>query len=91
MSYEVWGDNDDDSTTASHLLDNGWWDDDTVQRVKDAVQALRSEAIYENERKDDGISVKFLMRMAVLSAEVGLMEESDPIVIEARAALGVLR
>jgi hypothetical protein len=84
MSYEVWGDNDDDTTTTAHLRQEGWWDDDTVQQVKDAVQALMRERLYEDGQKDKGVSVQFIMRMNILAAEVGLMDEGGPIVKEAR-------
>lgn len=87
MSYEVWGDNDDDTTTASHLLENGWWDEDTVERVTAAVRALWQEQVYQNGSMTEGVSVRFIMRLNILAAEVGLLSEEEPIVVEARAAL----
>ena len=82
MSYEVWGDNDD--SYPSDLIDAGWWDDDTVQRVQDAVRALMGERVYEDGQKDKGVSVQFIMRLNIVAAEVGVLGESEPIVKEAR-------
>lgn len=87
MSYEVWGDNDDPimDQTMEHLLENGWWDEDKANRVKQAVQDLRSTRVYENGRKADGISVEFLMRLSILGDEVGIEDNFQPMVDEARA------
>jgi hypothetical protein len=90
MSYEVWGDGDDEhfEQVADRLIDNGWWDEDTVERVKDAVQKLRSETLYAGGRMQEGVSHLFLARITILSAEVGILKEDDPLVIEAREILG---
>jgi hypothetical protein len=87
VSYEVWGDNDDPlmDSCMEQLLGDGWWDDDTVNRVKQAVIDLRKTQVYENGRKADGISVEFLMRLSILGDEVGIEDAFQPMVQEARS------
>lgn len=92
MSYEVWGDGDDDGYYDhyhKHFIDNGWWDEDTSARVTEAVQALSAETVYEDGKKENGISERFLMRLSILRDECGLMKapHEQAIVAEARLAL----
>lgn len=51
MSYEVWGEPEDPPE-----LPDGWWDEDTVGRVQDAVKALASESLYEGGKMESGVS-----------------------------------
>ncbi len=67
MSYEVWGEPDE------FQLPDGCWDMDQVSEVLAAVQALREEAVYQNGRMAEGISVRFLARMTILFDACGLM------------------
>jgi hypothetical protein len=87
MSYEAWGDDDDGSDrVVERLLNDGWWSADDAEEVKELVRALASEHIYENGRKEDGVSVRFLMRLTLLRARVGL-DVPTLMVEEAKAAL----
>lgn len=94
MSLEVWGDGDEDdhhSYYAEQFIKNGWWDEDTSARVIAAVKALNAEPMYEDGHLANGISVRFLMRLSILSDECGLI--GDPagqlVVAEARKELGL--
>ena len=82
MSWEAWGDNEPENL--DHLLDAGWWDCDRVDAVKAAIKALNGEQMYENGRKEDGVSVRFLMRLNILLSEAD-MEVPQALVDEARA------
>lgn len=83
MSYEAWGEPDDPPE-----LPEGCWDEDTVLTVQEAVRALRAEPVYEDGKKENGISARFLMRLTVVAAECGLMTEPHERALadEARAA-----
>ena len=65
---------------------------DTVDKVRlqNAVWNLLTETFYEEGLKNNGVAVKFLMRLHLLACEAGLPEYSkdNPIVAEALAALG---
>lgn len=90
MSREVWGDEGDAGEydhVIDRLLNNGWWTDDQAIAVRSAVKDLMAETIYENGPRDGGISVRFLQRMTILQMEVGLLEISNPLVIEAMLAI----
>lgn len=92
MSYEAFGDDDcdDDSHFRDHLRKYGWWDEDTTQRVQDAVRALRAETLYEGGEKANGISVRFLARLTILADETGVGEHCTPVLVEeARRILGL--
>lgn len=84
VSYEVWGEPEDPPE-----LPDGWWDEDTVCRVQDAVKALASESLYEGGKMENGVSVRFLQRMTILQDECGLMTKPHEValVAEARAAM----
>lgn len=84
MSLEVWGDEPWDGPE----LPEGWWDDDQVASVQEAVKALCEETLYENGKKDDGVSVRFLARMSVLKLRAGLAKKDEPLIAEALALLG---
>jgi len=83
MSYEAWGEPDD----GPELPDN-WWDEDQTAGVQEAVRALCEEALYENGKKYQGISVRFLARLSVLKLRTGLARKDDPFIAEALALLG---
>lgn len=65
---------------------------DTVDRVRlqNAVWNLLTETFYDQGLKNNGVAVKFLMRLHLLACEAGLPEYSkdNPVVAEAIAALG---
>lgn len=86
MSLEAWGDEPDYGPE----LPEGWWDEDQVASVTDAVQALCSETLYEDGKKDGGVSVRFLSRMSVLKYRAGLAKADDPLIAEALAIVGEL-
>lgn len=83
MSYEVWGEPDDGPE-----LPEGWWDEDDVAGVQEAVTALCKEMLYEGGKKDNGVSVRFLARMSVLRFRAGLAKKDEPLIAEALALLG---
>jgi len=85
MSYEVWGEPEEGPE-----LPAGWWDEDQVESVRDAVTALCNEMLYEGRNKGNGVAVRFLARMQVLKLRSGLAQPDDPIVVEALAILGEL-
>lgn len=70
MSYEVFGGGDEEDY--SHLTDAGWWDGDQVREVLDAINALTAENVYESNKKENGISVRFLQRLTQLRQAAGL-------------------
>ena len=84
VSYEAWGEPEDPPE-----LPDGWWDEDTVCRVQDAVKALVTESLYEGGKMENGVSVRFLQLMTILQDECGLMEKphEKALVEEARASL----
>jgi hypothetical protein len=86
MSLEAWGDEPDYGPE----LPDGWWGDDQVAGVTEAVQALCSETLYESGNKDLGVSVRFLARMSVLKYRAGLANADDPLIVEALAIVGEL-
>lgn len=59
-------------------------------RLQNAVWNLLTETFYEEGLKNNGVAVKFLMRLHLLACEAGLPEYSkdNPVVAEALAALG---
>lgn len=65
---------------------------DTVDKVRlqNAVWNLLTETFYEEGLKNNGVAVRFLMRLHLLAHEAGLPEYSkdNPIVAQALAALG---
>jgi len=85
MSYEAWGDGDDPNY--DHLIDAGWWPSEQAAEVKEAIDALFAEPMYENGRKADGVSVRFLMRMTMLKVAAEMLRSDDPMAVEARDAL----
>ena len=82
MSLEAWGD-DDGAGDYDHLIDAGWWTSEDVEEVRDLVRALEAETVYENGRKEEGISVRFLARLTLLRDKVGLDGPAE-LVAEAR-------
>ena len=56
-----------------------------LERVGRRVSDLFKERVYENGEKSQGIAVRFLMRMHLLGAEVGLVRDDNPMLVEARA------
>lgn len=70
MSYEVFGDND--NPAAEGFLEMGWWTDEQAKEVTDAVQALCDEKMYEGNEMSNGVSVRFIARLTLLRAAVGL-------------------
>lgn len=83
MSWEAWGD-----PPEGPELPEGWWDEDQVMAMQDAVRALCAEMLYEGRSKDNGVAVRFLARMQVLKLRAGLVQPDEPIVAEALAMLG---
>lgn len=83
MSYEVWGEPDDGPE-----LPDGWWDDDQVGGVVEAIKALSEETLYEGGDARAGVSVRFLARITHLRLRAGLMKDDDPLVMEALTMLG---
>lgn len=81
MSWEVWGDNEPENV--DHLLEAGWWDCERVDAVKGAIKALYGEQMYENGRKEEGVSVRFLMRLHILLWEAHI-DVPQALVDEAR-------
>ncbi len=86
MSLEAWGDEPDYGPE----LPDGWWNDEQVTGLTDAVQALCAETLYEGGKKDNGVSVRFLARMSVLKYRAGLATADDPLIAEALAMVGEL-
>ena len=92
MSWEAWGDGDDGSDgTVERLMDAGWWPSEKAKEVEDAIKALRSEPVYENGDKANGISTRFLMRVTLLEVAAELRHSDDPLAIEASAVLATSR
>jgi len=83
MSWEAWGEQDEGPE-----LPDGWWDEDQVTGVTEAVKALCEETLYEDGKKDSGVSVRFLARMSVLKLRAGLAKADDPVIVEALAIVG---
>lgn len=83
MSYEVWGEPDDGPE-----LPDGWWNEDDVLGVQEAVTSLLKEPVYEGGEKERGVSVRFLARLSVLKLRAGLATADDPLIAEALAILG---
>lgn len=86
MSWEAWGEPDEGPE-----LPEGWWDEDQVEAVQEAVKALCNETLYEGAKKDNGIAVRFLARMQILKLRAGLVKPDEPIVAEALAMFGETR
>ncbi|MFA6213528.1 MAG: hypothetical protein WC714_29090 [Candidatus Obscuribacterales bacterium] len=86
MSLEVWGDESWDAWTE---LPDGWWDENTVAELQEAVNALLTEPVYEDGEKDKGISVRFLARISVLKLRAELATSDEPLIAEALKILGV--
>jgi hypothetical protein len=87
VSWEAWGDGDD-GFDSRQLFDAGWWGPDDVADVKKRIVDLAQEPLYENGRKEDGVSVRFLMRLTLLKQAAGL-DVPEQLASEARAALEV--
>jgi hypothetical protein len=88
MSYEAWGDDDDGmSGYREQLVDAGWWCGDDVDAVKEAIKNLTSEAVYEGGDKANGVSPRFFARITLLQNAAGILEDDNPLVIEAKAML----
>jgi hypothetical protein len=83
MSWEAWGDPPDGPE-----LPEGWWDEDQVAAMQEAIKALCNEMLYEGRDKNNGVSVRFLARMQILKLRAGLVSAGEPIVAEAMAMLG---
>ena len=83
MSWEAWGD-----PPEGPELPEGWWDEDMVLAMQEAVKALSEETLYEGGKKENGISVRFLARISILKLRAGLVQPDEPIVAEALAMLG---
>jgi hypothetical protein len=63
--------------TYDHLIDAGWWSEDQTKEVCDAIKALASTTIYEGGKKENGISVEFLMRLTLLQSAADLDVPSE--------------
>lgn len=86
MSREARGDEDDNEyACVDSLIDAGWWPSEQAQEVTDAIKALCSERMYKNNWKEDGVSVRFLMRMTMLKVAAGLTPADDMFAKEAAA------
>jgi hypothetical protein len=83
MSWEAWGD-----PPEGPELPEGWWDDEQVAAMRDAVMALSNETLYEGGKMENGISVRFLARISVLKLRAGLVSADNPYVAEGLAILG---
>lgn len=59
-------------------------------RLQNAVHNMLSEPLYEDGKKENGVSVAFLMRLTMLANEAGLKgySKTNKCVREAIAALG---
>jgi hypothetical protein len=68
--------------------DETGWSEDTVADVQRRIEELYAEPVYENGRKDDGISVRFLARLTMLRCDADLISAGDPIVKDAERVLG---
>lgn len=88
MSLEAWGDEGDgmSENECDALTGAGWVTPDDAEQIKEAVRLLVAEPLYENGAKDNGVAVRFLMRLTLLQSSVGLDVPED-LVAEARAAL----
>lgn len=82
MSWEAWGDND--AGDYDHLIDAGWWSSEQVNDVVKAIEELSSTTVYEGGKKENGISVEFLMRLNLLKDAAGL-DVPKPLLDEANA------
>jgi hypothetical protein len=62
----------------------------TEESLRSYVSSLLAEPVYEGGIKENGVSVRFLMRLNVLAYKVGLTRYSteNPLVAEALAAFG---
>ena len=85
MSWEAWG--DDDAGQYDHLLEAGWWASEQVEDVTAAIKALVAEPIYEDGKKENGISARFLARITILRHLSGELVNSDPLVVGAEKML----
>ena len=83
MSWEAWGD-----PPEGPELPEGWWDEDMVLAMQEAVKALSEETLYEGGKKENGISVRFLARISILKLRAGLADASDPYIAEGMKMLG---
>ena len=87
MSLEAWGDEPWDDGPE---LPEGWWDEDTVNDVQTAIKDLCAETVYENGKKEDGISVRFLARLTLLRYAALMMKSEDmPLVYDAERELNI--
>jgi hypothetical protein len=85
MSLEAWGDDgmDGDDYAAERLMEAGWWPSDMAEEVTAAIKALDAERVYEDGKKESGISVRFLMRLTLLKAAAQI-DVPEQMVNEAR-------
>jgi hypothetical protein len=66
-------------------LPEGWWDEDTVQQVQEAIKALDCEPILDAQ---GGVALRFACRIVLLKRAAGMLEYNDPQVISAENLLG---
>ncbi len=59
-----------------------------IEDIRQAVKDLSATTLYENARKENGISVEFLCRLTLLKHAIGLIASDDPFVLDARRELG---
>jgi len=85
MSWEAW--EDDDAKSNDELLPEGWWDEDTVGQVIDAIKALKNEPVYEDGKKENGISPRFFARITMIEEAAGMKDCHDPWVMDAKRLL----
>lgn len=86
MSREAWGDeSDSEYAHVDSLIDAGWWPSEQAKEVEAAIEALDRETLYEDGKKDNGVSVRFLARITMLRLAAGLIRSDDPMAIEAVA------
>ncbi len=71
MSWEAWGSGEDMGMgdEHDHLLEAGWWTDDKVKEVCDAIEALSAIAFYTTS---SSINPEIHMRIALLRNAAGL-------------------
>lgn len=83
MSLEAWGDCDEDRE-----LPEGCWSECEAKDAQEAVMRLFNEAVYEDGKKDNGISVRFIARMQALKYYTHISGLDDPLVADAQRILG---
>ena len=79
-------DEDGGAEDTDHLIGAGWWPSEQVEELQVQVKALRNEMFYEDGLMKNGVSVKFLARISLLTHAAGLDVPPD-ILAEAQRLL----